>query len=54
MKIRILGNKETEAFKRAERLVRSLAHVTEFSGVPDLAIAPLLTEILSVDKLHEP
>ncbi|HHT23182.1 MAG TPA: formyl transferase [Bacteroidales bacterium] len=54
MKIRILGNKETEAFKRAERLVRSLAHVTEFEGVADLAIAPLLTEILTVEELQEP
>lgn len=54
MKIKILGNKETEAYKRAERLVRLLAHKTEFEGVPDLAIAPLLTEILSVEQLNEP
>ena len=54
MRIKLLGNNETEAYKRAERLVKSLGHKTTFSGIPDLAIAPLLTEILTLEKIHEP
>lgn len=54
MKIRILGNNQTEAYKRADRLVKSLGHKTTFSGVPDLCIAPLLTEILTLEQIHEP
>ena len=54
MKIRILGNNQTEAYKRADRLVKSLGHKTTFSGIPDLAIAPLLTEILTLEQIHEP
>lgn len=54
MKIKLLGNNETEAYKRAERLVKSLGHKTNFIGIPDLAIAPLLTEILTVEQIHEP
>lgn len=54
MKIKILGNKETEAYKMAERLIKSLGHKTTFSGIPDLAIAPLLTEILTLEQIHEP
>lgn len=54
MKIKLLGNNETEAYKRAERLIESLGHKTTFSGIPDLAIAPLLTEILTIEQIHEP
>lgn len=54
MKIKLLGDNETEAYKRAERLVRSLGHKTAFIGIPDLAIAPLLTEILTLEQIHEP
>ena len=54
MKIKILGNKETEAYKMAERLIKSLGQKTTFSGIPDLAIAPLLTEILTLEQIHEP
>lgn len=54
MRIKILGNNDTEAYKRADRLVKSLGHKTTFSGIPDLAIAPLLTEILTLEQIHEP
>lgn len=54
MKIKILGNSETEAFKRAERFIKSLGHKTEFAGISDLAIAPMLTEILTLEQIHEP
>lgn len=54
MKVKILGNRETEAFKRADKLVRSLAHSVVFGGVADVAIAPLLTERLTLEQIHEP
>ena len=51
---KILGKKETEAYQRADRLTRSLGHKTRFEGIADLAIAPLLTEILTIEQIHEP
>lgn len=54
MKVKILGNRETEAFKRADKLVRSLGHSVVFGDVADVAIAPLLTERLTLEQIHEP
>jgi methionyl-tRNA formyltransferase len=56
MKIEILGNRDTEACKLAHDLLVKLGHkiVIRCDVVPDIAIAPLLTDILSVEDLLKP
>ena len=51
MIIKILGNKDSQAYKIAEACVREKGHRVwnESTGVYDLAIAPLLTEKVSVE-----
>lgn len=55
MIIKILGNKDSQAYKIAEACVREKGHRVwnESTGVYDLAIAPLLTEKVSVEVLKE-
>ena len=50
MIIKILGNKDSQAYKMAEACVREKGHRVwnESTGVYDLAIAPLLTETTAV------
>lgn len=55
MKIKILGSRETPAYKAAENLVYELGHKTvESALLADVAIAPLLTEKLSVEEINAP
>lgn len=56
MIIKILGNKDSQAYKIAEACVREKGHRVwnESTGAYDLAIAPLLTEKVSVEVLKEP
>ena len=56
MIIKILGNKDSQAYKMAEACVREKGYRVwnESTGVYDLAIAPLLTEKVSVEVLKEP
>ena len=56
MIIKILGNKDSQAYKIAEACVREKGYRVwnESTGVYDLAIAPLLTEKVSVEVLKEP
>nr|WP_028897748.1 formyltransferase family protein [Prevotella sp. HUN102] len=56
MKIRILGNKDTLAYNKALCLLQAKGHTIteETSQECDLAIAPLLTEKVSVEALSIP
>ena len=56
MLVKILGNKETAAYKAAEECVREKGHRVSYgdSAACDLAIAPLLTEKVSSEALKEP
>jgi methionyl-tRNA formyltransferase len=56
MKIEILGNRDTEAYQLAYNLLISLGHkiVTRSEQSPDIAVAPLLTDILSTEDLFKP
>jgi formyltetrahydrofolate dehydrogenase len=56
MKIKILGDRETEAYKIATNVVMSLGHKIVFDEgeMADLAIAPLLTQKISGEKINEP
>ena len=56
MVIKILGNKETLAYKYAESLLRKKGHKIWHSqyAYSDLAIAPLLTQKISEEELKEP
>lgn len=56
MVVRILGNRDTIAYKEAERVVKSMG-MAVWDGsyfFVDLAIAPLLTEKISEEELSEP
>lgn len=54
--VRILGNKETAAYKEAERVIKTmgLAVWNETYFFVDVAIAPLLTERITDEELQEP
>lgn len=56
MVVKILGSRETPAYKAAEECVREKGHRVLYgdSGTCDLAIAPLLTEKVSPEALREP
>jgi len=56
MVVKILGNKETVAYKVAEECVREKGYRVSYgdSVACDLAIAPLLTEKVSPEALREP
>jgi formyltetrahydrofolate dehydrogenase len=57
MKVVVLGNSEDMAYKMAENLINEkLGFIEIVQGLDecDLAIAPLLTEILSIDKIKLP
>jgi methionyl-tRNA formyltransferase len=56
MKIEILGKPDTRAYRLAGDLINRLGHktVNRTESVPDLAIAPLLTDKLSTDELLYP
>lgn len=56
MVVKILGNRETPAYKAAEECVREKGHRVFYgdSGACDLAIAPLLTEKVPSEALREP
>jgi methionyl-tRNA formyltransferase len=56
MKIEILGNQNTHAYRLANDLVTNLGHkiVNRAELVPDIAVAPLLTDRLTKDELLYP
>jgi methionyl-tRNA formyltransferase len=56
MKIEILGNPNTRAYKSASDLIIKLGHktVNRVGLVPDIAVAPLLMERLSKEELFRP
>ena len=55
MKVAILGDSSTAAYNEARRLVLKLGHdITSDLSNSDVAIAPLLTEIIPVDRLNAP
>lgn len=56
MIVKILGNRETPAYKVAEECVRENGHRVSYgdAGPCDLAIAPLLTEKVPPEALREP
>ena len=55
MKIELLGNSTTEAYRLARGLLIKLGHkIVIRSDQPDIAIAPLLTEKLSAEELFRP
>jgi methionyl-tRNA formyltransferase len=54
MKVKILGNPDTEAYRQAAETVAARGHVAVDTGVADLAIAPLLTRIVPPPELREP
>ena len=55
MIVKIYGNENTAAYGAAKALVGRLGHrVTDVTCMADLAIAPLLTEILSTEVLGVP
>ena len=56
MVVKILGNRETPAYKVAEECVRKNGHRVSYGdvGTCDLAIAPLLTEKVPPEALREP
>lgn len=55
MKISLLGKKDCLAYQKSyELLVDKGHHIISNSVMPDLAVAPLLTEILSGDELFMP
>lgn len=56
MIVKILGNRETPAYKGAEECVRENGHRVSYGevGTCDLAIAPLLTEKVPPEALREP
>lgn len=56
MIVKILGNRETPAYKVAEECVRENGHRVSYgdAGPCDLAIAPLLTEKVPPGALREP
>jgi formyltetrahydrofolate dehydrogenase len=56
MVVKILGDRETAAYKAAEAIVKSLGHAVYDSTYfyCDLSIAPLLTKRLSDEELLEP
>lgn len=56
MKIKLLGNRETAAYKAAENCIRESGHRICYNDTTpyDLAIAPLLTEKVSPEALKEP
>lgn len=55
MVVRIYGDENTAAYEAAKALVSRLGHtVTDVTRMADLAIAPLLTEILPAETLGIP
>jgi methionyl-tRNA formyltransferase len=55
MKIELLGSNTTDAYKLAYRLLSELGHkVASRWEQPDIAVAPLLTDILSAEELFRP
>lgn len=56
MVVRILGNKDTVAYKEAERVVKAMGFAVwnDTYFFVDLAIAPLLTEKIDARELSEP
>jgi methionyl-tRNA formyltransferase len=55
MKIEILGDRDTKAYQLAKELLIRLEHkVVSRSEQPDIAVAPLLTDILSAEELFRP
>jgi formyltetrahydrofolate dehydrogenase len=56
MKIEILGNSDARAYRLAGDLIEKLGHkiVKRSEFVPDIAVAPLLTDKLSKDELLYP
>ena len=55
MIVDILGDKNTRAYLRAEELVNLLGHtISDNHNIKHVAIAPLLTEKLSHERLCEP
>lgn len=56
MIVKILGNKDTLAYKEAEKVVKSLGCAVwdETYFYPDVAVAPLLTEKVQEEQLAEP
>lgn len=56
MVVKILGNKESSAYKKAEHVVKSLGHAVwnESYFYVDIAIAPLLLHKISHEECQEP
>jgi len=55
MKIELLGNNSTEACKLTYCLLIGLGHkIVTRSNRPEIAVAPLLTDILSTEELFRP
>jgi methionyl-tRNA formyltransferase len=56
MKIEILGNQNTHAYRLASTLINRLGHkiVNRTELIPDVAVAPLLTDRLTKDELQYP
>lgn len=54
MKIKILGDSTTPAYQLAKSVCVRHGHKVCFDGIPDLAIAPLLTEKIGTDEINEP
>lgn len=54
MKVRILEDKECSAYKLAKSICIRHGHKVYFDGVPDVAIAPLLTQKISIEEINEP
>lgn len=55
MRIKLLGSPETAVYKEAENMIRERGHeIVESLAGSDLAIAPLLTEIIPEESLMMP
>lgn len=54
MNIKILGDSATPAYQIAKSVCTRHGHKVYFDGIPDIAIAPLLTEKISLDVINEP
>ncbi|SBV95309.1 conserved hypothetical protein [uncultured Dysgonomonas sp.] len=55
MKVLVLGNKETKGYKEATALIQAKGHtIIEPGEVADVAVAPLLLDILSPGQIYAP
>jgi methionyl-tRNA formyltransferase len=55
MKISLLGKRDCPAFQMSRDMLLGKGHgIVSHNAIPDLAVAPLLTEILSEDMMSAP